>query len=280
MYAQPQPPPQYTAPPAHAPSGNAAAATTALHGLSLDRRDSQPAPNYAPPNYAQPNYAQPAPAAAPPVYAAPAMHGGHEAYAPDPTARASENVSLSGIPDHLQPRPTNWDVPHDAAVPRSIGADPTFFRMTTNALPNTRSLAKEAKIPLGFVLNPFADAGVEVPLIGAGGHAIVRCRRCRTYVNPYVAWVNGGKQYRCNMCAYLNDIPPQYYCQLDATGRRTDAAERPELTKASVEYEASSEYRVREPTPPSTVFLIDVTYGALRSSVHARPGALTPTRNG
>ena len=42
-------------------------------------------------------------------------------------------------------------------------------------------------------------------------------------------------------------------------GKRRDRAERPELSKASVEFIAPSDYMVRPPVPPVYFFVIDVT---------------------
>lgn len=45
----------------------------------------------------------------------------------------------------------------------------------------------------------------EVPIVNFATTGIVRCRRCRTYVNPYVTFTDGGRKWRCNICALLND---------------------------------------------------------------------------
>lgn len=45
----------------------------------------------------------------------------------------------------------------------------------------------------------------EVPIVNFSPGGIVRCRRCRTYVNPYVTFTDGGRKWRCNICALLND---------------------------------------------------------------------------
>jgi len=63
----------------------------------------------------------------------------------------------------------------------------------------------------------------------------MRCKRCRTYINPYVGWLSNGRQWRCNVCGMVNDTPASYHCHLDQNGQRSDKAERPELGQASVE---------------------------------------------
>ena len=45
----------------------------------------------------------------------------------------------------------------------------------------------------------------EVPVVNFGAGGIIRCRRCRTYVNPYVTFTDGGRKWRCNACSLLND---------------------------------------------------------------------------
>lgn len=44
-----------------------------------------------------------------------------------------------------------------------------------------------------------------MPVINFAASGIVRCRRCRTYVNPYVTFTDAGRKWRCNMCSLLND---------------------------------------------------------------------------
>lgn len=54
---------------------------------------------------------------------------------------------------------------------------------------------------------------------------------------------------------------------MDASGRRIDLDQRPELTKGSVEFVAPTEYMVRPPMPPLYFFLIDVSLSAVRSGM-------------
>lgn len=62
-------------------------------------------------------------------------------------------------------------------------------------------------------------------------------------------------------------VPGDYFANLDATGRRIDMDQRPELTHGSVEFVAPTEYMVRAPMPPLYFFLIDVSSSAVKSGM-------------
>jgi protein transport protein SEC24 len=92
-----------------------------------------------------------------------------------------------------------------------------FMRATVGALHNSSAAAAKARVPLGIVLRPLASAeaaagdggdtdGCDVVNFGATG--IVRCKRCRTYINPFVAWLDSGRRWRCNICGLPNDGEP------------------------------------------------------------------------
>ena len=36
---------------------------------------------------------------------------------------------------------------------------------------------------------------------------IIRCRRCRTYINPFVEFVQAGQRWKCNVCGLINEVP-------------------------------------------------------------------------
>lgn len=175
-----------------------------------------------------------------------------------------------GLDSKALPRPLEGDVEPSAfteAYP--MNCNPKYFRLTTSGIPNSQSLASRWHLPLGAVVCPLAKApeGDEVPVVNFGSAGIVRCRRCRTYINPYVTFTDGGRKWRCNMCALLNDVAGDYFAHLDATGRRIDTDQRPELTNGSVEFVAPTEYMVRPPMPPLYFFLIDVSVSAVRSGM-------------
>ncbi|XP_074557837.1 protein transport protein SEC24 A-like [Curcuma longa] len=175
-----------------------------------------------------------------------------------------------GVDTNLLPRPLNGDE-ISTKIPEiyPLNCHPRFLRLTTHAIPNSQSLFSRWHLPLGAVVHPLAETpdGEEVPVINFGPVGIVRCRRCRTYINPYVTFTDAGRKWRCNLCSFLNDVPAEYYCALDASGRRSDINQRPELCKGSVEFVASTEYMVRPPMPPLYFFLIDVSVSAVRSGL-------------
>lgn len=62
-------------------------------------------------------------------------------------------------------------------------------------------------------------------------------------------------------------VPQPYFCPLEPTGRRADMAQRPELSRGSVEFVATPEYIQRPPTPPVWVFVIDVSASAISAGL-------------
>ncbi|XP_037494590.1 protein transport protein Sec24-like At3g07100 isoform X2 [Jatropha curcas] len=188
------------------------------------------------------------------------------------------SLSIGSIPGSIDPgldpkslpRPLDDDVePTPLGDVYSMNCDPRYLRLTTSAIPNSQSLVSRWHLPLGAVVCPLAEApdGEEVPVLNFVSTGIIRCRRCRTYVNPFVTFTDAGRKWRCNICSLLNDVPGEYFAHLDATGRRVDLDQRPELTKGSVEFVAPTEYMVRPPMPPLYFFLIDVSISAVRSGM-------------
>ncbi|CAJ1870450.1 unnamed protein product [Sphenostylis stenocarpa] len=168
------------------------------------------------------------------------------------------------------PRPLEGDVePKNLVDMYPMNCNPGFLRLTTSAVPSSQSLASRWHLPLGAVVCPLAEPadGEEVPIVNFAPASVVRCRRCRTYVNPYMTFTEAGRKFRCNVCTLLNDVPTEYFAQLDATGKRVDINQRPELTKGTVEFVAPAEYMVRPPMPPVYFFLIDVSISAVRSGM-------------
>ncbi len=139
---------------------------------------------------------------------------------------------------------------------------PEFARFTTNAVPNSQALKSRWHLPYGAIVHPMAETERQIPIANAGHTTIVRCKRCRTYMNPFMVWMDGGRRFSCNVCQMVNECPVDYFCALDGSGKRLDHDQRPELSQGSVEYVAPAEYMVRAPMPPTFVFAIDVSFAA------------------
>ncbi|XP_071696689.1 protein transport protein SEC24 A-like [Rutidosis leptorrhynchoides] len=176
----------------------------------------------------------------------------------------------AGLDTKVLPRPLEGDVePTSFAQMYPMNCNSRYLRLTTSAIPNSQSLVSRWHLPLGAVVCPLAESpeGEEVPVINFATTGIVRCRRCRTYVNPYVTFTDGGRKWRCNICALLNDVQNDYFASLDSNGRRVDLDQHPELTKGCVEFVAPAEYMVRPPMPPLYFFLIDVSIYSVKSGM-------------
>ncbi|KAI3460913.1 hypothetical protein Pfo_017576 [Paulownia fortunei] len=176
----------------------------------------------------------------------------------------------AGLDAAALPRPLDGDVePKSFAEMYPMNCSSRFLRLTTSGLPNSQSLASRWHLPLGAVVCPLAEgpAGEEVPIVNFATTGIIRCKRCRTYVNPYVTFTDNGRKWRCNICSLLNDVPGDYFAHVDASGRRVDLDQRPELLKGNIEFIAPAEYMVRPPMPPLYFFLIDVSISAVKSGM-------------
>uniref|UniRef100_A0A1B0ETR7 Putative vesicle coat complex copii subunit sfb3 n=1 Tax=Lutzomyia longipalpis TaxID=7200 RepID=A0A1B0ETR7_LUTLO len=89
---------------------------------------------------------------------------------------------------------------------------------------------------------------------------IVRCRACRTYINPFVLFVDS-KKWKCNLCYRVNELPDEF--QYDPT--YGDVTRRPEVRSSTIEFIAPSEYMLRPPQPAIYLFLLDVSNIAVQS---------------
>lgn len=100
-------------------------------------------------------------------------------------------------------------------------------------IPETKELLNKSRLPLGVLIHPFRDINVsnshapsvclcfrasrsyrplvpqKLPVIQCS--EIVRCRSCRTYINPFVYFVDSMK-WKCNLCYRVNEcefsVPP------------------------------------------------------------------------
>ncbi|CAG8568852.1 15714_t:CDS:10 [Acaulospora morrowiae] len=149
-------------------------------------------------------------------------------------------------------------------------SNPRFMRLTLYSIPHTEELLQTSHLPLGIIIQPLAklkNDEAPIELVDFREQGPIRCMRCKTYINPFVIFVEGGQKFICNMCSFSNEVPPEYFCNLDMSGRRTDIEQRPELKYGTVEFTAPQEYWARTPTPLSCIFAIDVSLNAVKSGM-------------
>ncbi|XP_075165510.1 protein transport protein Sec24AB [Haematobia irritans] len=136
----------------------------------------------------------------------------------------------------------------------SINCNPNIMRCTLAKIPESNSLLQKSRLPLGIVIHPFRDIN-SLPVIQCPN--IVRCRLCRTYINPFVYFVDS-KMWKCNLCYRVNELPEDF--QFDpATKTYGDVTRRPEVRSSTIEFIAPSEYMLRPPQPAIYLFLFDVS---------------------
>ena len=141
-----------------------------------------------------------------------------------------------------------------------------FMCMTQGVVAQNAALQQKSKMPFGVALHPL-HPGQAVPVVNMGSVGIVRCKTCRAYINPFVEWLEGGRRWRCNLCAIINDVTGAYFSPLNSHGIRTDAPSRPELSSGIVDFVAPAEYMVRAPMAPAYLFILDVSYYAVYSGM-------------
>lgn len=137
---------------------------------------------------------------------------------------------------------------------------PDVFRCTITKIPENNSLLQKSRLPLGILIHPFKDL-THLPVIQC--NVIVRCRACRTYINPFVFFVDT-KRWKCNLCYRVNELPEEF--QFDpVTKTYGDPSRRPEIKSSTIEYIAPAEYMLRPPQPAVYLFLFDITRLAVES---------------
>lgn len=182
-----------------------------------------------------------------------------------PSVPKSRDLHAQYYFNHVYPT-MERHVPPPASIPFIAhdqgNASPKFARLTLNSIPSSSDFLQSTGLPLGMILQPLAklDAGERpIPLIDFGDIGPPRCRRCRTYINPFMTFRSGGNKFVCNMCTFPNDVTPEYFAPVDPSGVRIDRLQRPELMLGTVEFTVPKEYWVKEPVGLQQLFLIDVS---------------------
>ena len=186
-----------------------------------------------------------------------------------PSIPLSRDAAATYYLEHVYPT-IDQHLPPPASVPFVAfdqgNSSPKYARLTLNNIPSTSEALSASGLPLGMVLQPLAplqEGEEKIPVLDFGETGPPRCRRCRTYINPFMTFRSGGNKLVCNMCTFPNDVAPEYFAPTDPSGVRVDRAQRPELTLGTVEFMVPKEYWAKEPVGLRWLFLIDVSQEAL-----------------
>jgi protein transport protein SEC24 len=132
------------------------------------------------------------------------------------------------------------------------------IRCTLTSMPETSALLSKCRLPLGILIHPFKDLE---SLKVVQSSTIVRCRNCRSYINPFVQFLDNSK-WRCNMCYSMNDLPEEFLFD-PVTRTYGDPSKRPEINSSTIEFIAPPEYTLRPPPPAMYLYLLDVSHNAI-----------------
>ncbi|KAI4212236.1 MAG: hypothetical protein LQ351_005106 [Letrouitia transgressa] len=186
-----------------------------------------------------------------------------------PSIARARDAAAQYYLEHIYPT-MEQHIPPPAAVPfvsyDQGNSSPKYARLTLNHIPSTSESLSATALPLGLILQPLAplqEGEQAIPVLDFGESGPPRCRRCRTYINPFMIFRSGGNKLVCNMCTFPNDVPPDYFAPTDPSGVRVDRAQRPELTMGTVEFMVPREYWAKEPVGLHWLFLIDVGQEAI-----------------
>uniref|UniRef100_A0A8C6KJT5 SEC24 homolog B, COPII coat complex component n=1 Tax=Nothobranchius furzeri TaxID=105023 RepID=A0A8C6KJT5_NOTFU len=125
---------------------------------------------------------------------------------PELEVEALRPVNLLQERNLLPPRPLEAPEPNLSPDLKKVNCSPQTFRCTLSSIPQTQALLNKARLPLGLLLHPFRDLQ-QLPVITS--NTIVRCRSCRTYINPFVTFLDQ-RRWKCNLCYRVNDVPDEF----------------------------------------------------------------------
>ena len=232
-------------------------------------QQSYPQPGgYSQPGFSKPSYPAPQPYPAQPPSSQPlaGQQNPHmnQLYPSDLISQPFDVRELDNPPPAILLPPNTSVTPSPHA-----NCPPKYVRSTLNAVPTNYSLLKKSRLPFALVIQPYTSLHeAEDPVPVVPDQVISRCRRCRSYINPFATFLDHGHRWRCNMCNLTNDVPQAFDWDA-ATQQSIDRWQRPELNYAVVEFVAPQEYMVRPPQPLVYLFLFDVSYTAVTNGLLA-----------
>ncbi|KAJ5078508.1 sec24-related protein [Anaeramoeba ignava] len=150
----------------------------------------------------------------------------------------------------------------DFVTKESFNSSPAFIRSTLYQVPLTNGLLKTTGIPFAITIEPLALGHPQddpINVVDFGEKGPIRCSRCGGYISPFAKFLKLGYEWQCPLCNMINNVPNEYFANVDANNVRSDINSRPELSRGSVEFIASPDYFLPNEKihPPSYIFVIE-----------------------
>ncbi|XP_072945945.1 protein transport protein Sec24C [Epargyreus clarus] len=164
----------------------------------------------------------------------------------------------------------------DFVVDDKGNASPRYIRSSMYSVPVTADLLKQTSLPFCLVISPMAEpVGTEqepplldfAALTGSPTMGPVRCSRCKAYICPNMKFIDAGRHFKCAFCKATTEVPMEYTQYINSMQQygRVPA----ELALGAYEIVATKEYCRNNtlPNPPAVVFVIDVSYNAVKNGL-------------
>ncbi|EPX74228.1 COPII-coated vesicle component Sfb3 [Schizosaccharomyces octosporus yFS286] len=147
-----------------------------------------------------------------------------------------------------------------------------FVQMTTYAIPSSNDVLNTSGLPLGMIVQPFAETRPDeapVPVVDYTTSSPPRCKKCRGYINPFVQFTLSRSGWTCNLCGSENSLSNDVYNPMLFTNQQNGFSSQPELNVGTVDFEVGKDYWAAEesPQPAQYVFVIDVSYEATSKGI-------------
>ena len=187
-----------------------------------------------------------------------------------PSQHGYPQTPMPGAPQSVSSTSHNMKEFYDAYDPLikpNIHSD--YLSCSLGKIPRNASLLGKSRTPFGLTVSfyPYGDA--EKDKVAEVTGQIVRCRRCRTYLNPFAELIEQGSRWRCNICYLANEFPPNYDFD-PVTQKNVDRHDHVELKNFVYDFtNAPIEYTVRPPQPSVFLFALEVTSSAVQSGLFA-----------
>lgn len=131
-----------------------------------------------------------------------------------------------------------------------LECSPNLVQSTMSLFASNNKIYRRSNLQFGIICQPLSENNL--PVINFGTN-VIRCKVCRAYINPYAEIMNKGKEWKCNLCHHISDLPSNYSC---FDHKMNDF--RNEMKYCAFDISAPSDYSIRPPQTPCYTFVLNV----------------------